>query len=120
MIRRCLNTLAICQASHGHIIEAIADALNAYRHLVDAHDLRETMHALTTLVSANGFIFDTLDRSSLLLDWCLPGQADLFQNAHTNIGTNAFGQVVCEVHCARPRRTVTRHTLSGKIGWSAD
>ncbi len=71
MIRRGLNTIAICQASHGNFIEAIADAIDAYNLAKAANDLREATHALATLVGASGFLFSLHDKGIALLDRCL-------------------------------------------------
>jgi tetratricopeptide (TPR) repeat protein len=82
-IRRGMNVVAMCQASHGFFIEAVADAIDAYEAATKAGDTREACHAATTLVGASGLMLGGrayADTALKLLGRCL-AQAEYTQDA---------------------------------------
>ena len=66
-----LNCLALCQASHGSYIEAIATAMDAFSLAQSVGDELQQAHALTTLAGAGTFVLDTIDASRNMLDRCI-------------------------------------------------
>lgn len=71
MVRRGLNTVAVCQNASGRFIEAIAAATDAHGLSIAAHDAREATNALTTLVGMTGFLYPLPDAGLPILDECL-------------------------------------------------
>jgi tetratricopeptide (TPR) repeat protein len=56
LVRRGLNVVAMCQASHGMFIEAVADAIDAYSAATTAADQVEACHAIATIVGSTGLM----------------------------------------------------------------
>lgn len=71
MVRRGLNTVAVCQNAASRFIEAIAAATDAYHLSIEAGDLRECTNALATLVGMTGFLYPLPDAGISILDECL-------------------------------------------------
>jgi tetratricopeptide (TPR) repeat protein len=74
IIRQGMNTVAMCQASHGMFIEAVADAVDAYAASRAADDVLQACHAVTTLVGASGLMLGGRahgETALKLLDQCL-------------------------------------------------
>jgi tetratricopeptide (TPR) repeat protein len=66
-----LNCLALCQASHGSYIEAIATAMDVFALAQGEGDELQQAYALTTLAGAANFVLDTIDASHKMLDRCI-------------------------------------------------
>lgn len=77
MLRRALNTLAICQAAQGRFIEAVSHCLDVYEQARAANDQLAECHALATLAASAGMILDTDEGGYPVLRHCLEVAAGL-------------------------------------------
>ena len=71
MLRRALNTLAICQAAQGRFIEAVSHCLDVYERAHEANDQLAECHALATLAASAGMILETDEGGHPVLRHCL-------------------------------------------------
>jgi len=77
MLRRALNTLAICQAAQGRFIEAVSHCLDVYELARAANDQLAECHALATLAASAGMILDTDEGAYPVLRHCLEAAVGL-------------------------------------------
>jgi tetratricopeptide (TPR) repeat protein len=77
LIRRAMNTVAICMGAQGKFIEAVAEAMDAHDQSLAAGDRLEATHALTTIAGAGGMILDIDESGVPILRRCLAAALEL-------------------------------------------